>query len=400
MKRVLIWLFPGGLFLALVVALVFGVGPENLSRTLGGTYPWVALSLVLILGTFFHRSRVVLFAIGLSGLLLIYSQGTDDLTGLFLVGGLLAGSMGLLALTQDRGVFSVGGLLQVMAFLLVFLMGMLLLEVAPEDFAALLAFSPLPIRFSEWSGLPQLVFLAFAVAVPLSFLAAIFREGPVERGLFWSLLLLAFALRFPSDPGVVALCLTGASFALGLSVMEVSYAMAYKDDLTDLPARRALMKDLRSSGDTYSIAMVDVDHFKKFNDRYGHDVGDQVLRMVASRLGSAPGGCRAYRYGGEEFTLLFPAKTIQKALPHLKEVRRSVEESSFTLRSWRRPRKKPVDPGAWRGGGKQEPKRLSVTVSIGVADSTTKGSSPEAVLKKADRALYRAKESGRNQVAK
>jgi diguanylate cyclase (GGDEF)-like protein len=59
-----------------------------------------------------------------------------------------------------------------------------------------------------------------------------------------------------------------------------------------------------------------------------------------------------------------------------------------------------VDPGAWRGGGKQEPKRLSVTVSIGVADSTTKESSPEAVLKKADRALYRAKESGRNQVAK
>jgi GGDEF domain-containing protein len=182
--------------------------------------------------------------------------------------------------------------------------------------------------------------------------------------------------------------------------MEISYAMAYKDDLTNLPARRALMRDLQAAGDTYSIAMVDVDHFKKFNDRYGHDVGDQVLRMVAARLASAPGGCKAYRYGGEEFTLLFPSKTVQKALPHLKEVRRSVEESSFILRSWRRPRKKPVDPGSWRGDGKQEPRRLSVTVSIGVADSTPKESSPDAVLKKADRALYRAKESGRNQVAR
>jgi GGDEF domain-containing protein len=400
MKRVLIWLFPGGFFLALVSAFAFGFGPENLPQALGGTYPWVALILVLILGAFFHRSRVVLFSLGLSGLLLVYSRGTDDPTALFLLGGLLASSMGLLALTQDRGVFSVGGLLQVMAFLLTFLLGMLLLEVAPEDFSALLAFSPLPANFSEWSGLPQLVLLAFAFSVPLSFLAAVFREGPVERGLFWSILLLALALRFLTDPGIVALCLTGAGLSLGLSVMEISYAMAYKDDLTNLPARRALMRDLQTSGDTYSIAMVDVDHFKKFNDRYGHDVGDQVLRMVAARLGSAPGGCRAYRYGGEEFTLLFPAKTLQKALPHLREVRRSVEESSFTLRSWRRPRKKPVDPGAWRGGGKQEPKRLSVTVSIGVADSTTKGSSSEAVLKKADRALYRAKESGRNQVAK
>ncbi len=94
--------------------------------------------------------------------------------------------------------------------------------------------------------------------------------------------------------------------------------------------------------------------------------------QFAARLARASGGGRAYRYGGEE----------------------------FTLRSWRRPRKKPVDPGAWRGARKQGPKRLSVTVSIGVADSTGKDPSPEAVLKKADQALYRAKKAGRNRVVK
>jgi|GEM_PF-3098842 len=122
--------------------------------------------------------------------------------------------------------------------------------------------------------------------------------------------------------------------------------------------------------------------------------------QFAARLAKAFGGGRAYRYGGEEFTLLFPGKTLREVLPHLKEARRSVEEAVFTLRSWRRPRKIPVDPGAWRGARKQGPKRLSVTVSIGVADSTGKDPSPEAVLKKADQALYRAKKAGRNRVVK
>ena len=212
--------------------------------------------------------------------------------------------------------------------------------------------------------------------------------------------MVALALSFSTDPGSVNLVLIAAVLTLGLSVMETSYAMAYKDDLTGLPSRRALMRDLDGISGTYSAAMVDVDHFKKFNDRYGHDVGDQVLRMVAARLAKASGGGRAYRYGGEEFTLLFPGKTLQEILPHLKEARRSVEEAVFTLRSWRRPRKKPVDPGAWRGARKQGPKRLSVTVSIGVADSTGKDPSPEAVLKKADQALYRAKKAGRNRVAR
>ena len=398
--RLVSWFIPGGLFLAGTGALALGLGPENLTEMLGGTYPWVAFGIILLFGAFFHRSRIVLFVFGLTAMLLAYSPGMSDQTGFFLVGGLLAGSMGVLALSQDRGILSTGGLLQMMVFLLVFFFGMLLLELAPGDFASLLALMPLPAHWSDWSGLPQPVFMAFALSVPTALVAAFFREGPVERGIFWSLLMVALGLRFSTDPGLVGVCLTAAGVTLGLSVMETSYAMAYKDDLTGLPARRALMRDLDGFSGEYVAAMVDVDHFKKFNDRYGHDVGDQVLRMVASRLGKVAGGGRAYRYGGEEFTLLFPGKTVQKALPHLKELRRSVEDATFTLRSWRRPRRKPVDPGAWRGAGSQKPKLLSVTISIGVADSSGKDPSPEVVLKKADQALFRAKEAGRNQVAK
>lgn len=400
MTRLLEWMIPGGLILAVALALASGLGPESLIEKLGGSYPWVAFGIMVLLGASFHRSRVVLFLFGLSGLLLVYSRGISDLTGVHLVGGLLAVSMGFLSLSQDRGVLSSGGLVQMMALLLVFFFGMLLLELAPGDFAALLAAKPVSPGLTEWSGLPQPVFLAFAFSLSTALAAAVFRNGPVERGIFWSLLLVAFALHFSSDAGAVNVCLTGAGLTLGLSVLETSYAMAYKDDLTGLPSRRALMRDLDGTGGTYSAAMVDVDHFKKFNDRYGHDVGDQVLRMVAARLAKAPGGGRAYRYGGEEFTILFPGKPLQESLPHLNAARRSVEEAVFTLRSWRRPRKKPVDPGAWRVGGKEESRRLSVTVSIGVADFTGNDGSPEAVLKKADQALYRAKNAGRNRVGK
>jgi GGDEF domain-containing protein len=176
--------------------------------------------------------------------------------------------------------------------------------------------------------------------------------------------------------------------------------MAYRDDLTSLPARRALMRDLEGLGGTYCLAMVDVDHFKKFNDKHGHDVGDQVLRMVAGQLAKAKGGGRAYRFGGEEFTILYSGKKREDTLPHVEELRRSVEKATFTLRSWRRPRKKPVDPSGWKTSRTRDTKQLSVTVSIGVADSTGTDPTPEAVLKKADQALYRAKKAGRNRVAK
>ena len=82
--------------------------------------------------------------------------------------------------------------------------------------------------------------------------------------------------------------------------------MAYDDELTGLPARRALNEALTRLRGVYTVAMVDIDHFKRFNDEHGHDVGDQLLRMVGARVGEVRGGGRAFRYGGEEFAVLFP----------------------------------------------------------------------------------------------
>ena len=170
--------------------------------------------------------------------------------------------------------------------------------------------------------------------------------------------------------------------------------MAYRDELSGLPARRALNEALLQLPSRYAVAMVDVDHFKEFNDQYGHNVGDQVLRMVASRLLEVSGGGKAFRYGGEEFTVIFPGRSAGEAVPHLETVRRVIERSSFALRGKDRPRKKPKKP---KSTGRPR-KEVSVTVSVGVAEPDRRHTTPDQVIKAADQALYRAKKGGRNQV--
>ena len=152
-------------------------------------------------------------------------------------------------------------------------------------------------------------------------------------------------------------------------------------------------------GRVYTLAMADVDHFKAFNDTHGHDVGDQVLRMVAAQLRRVSGGGHAYRYGGEEFTLVFPGKTAAESMPHLEAVRRAIEAYQMRLRD------KPARPRTDQAGlrrrgarGGRNTRPLRVTVSIGVAERGDALRAPEAVIKAADQALYKAKDGGRNQV--
>jgi len=140
--------------------------------------------------------------------------------------------------------------------------------------------------------------------------------------------------------------------------------------------------------------MADVDRFKQFNDNYGHDIGDQVLRMVGAKLAQVGGGGRAFRYGGEEFALLFPGKSAEEVLPFLQEVRKAVEETNFTIRGRGRPRKKPESPRTTRATRRS----VTITVSIGVAERNGRQHTPDQVVKAADKALYRAKEGGRNRV--
>jgi diguanylate cyclase (GGDEF)-like protein len=254
----------------------------------------------------------------------------------------------------------------------------------------------LPAGVSSFTRLPDVTLVAAAVTLLLAVLAVVRWRGPVERALLWTLALVLAATHPELSPGESATLLMVAGMSLALSVVEQSYSMAYRDELTKLPGRRALMRELAEMTPPFTVAMVDVDHFKKFNDTHGHDVGDQVLQLVATRLAAEP-GLMAYRYGGEEFTLVFPRLTRDESVRAAEAARASVEAAEFSLRAWNRPRKRPTD--GERKKRRKRPRTLSVTVSIGLADSASGDGSPEAVLKKADQALYRAKEQGRNRVA-
>lgn len=173
---------------------------------------------------------------------------------------------------------------------------------------------------------------------------------------------------------------------MAVSIFKQIYQVSYIDQLTGIPSRRALHEQAMSLSGNYIVAMGDIDYFKKFNDRYGHDVGDEVLAFVASMLSKQVRGS-VFRYGGEEFTMLFRKGSFDEIIRHLDEVREQVAKTKFRVRS-STPKKG------------NTPSELSVTISIGVAERSDKHSSFGEVIKAADKALYRAKKKGRNCVSK
>lgn len=270
-------------------------------------------------------------------------------------------------------------------------------------------------NFFHWTHIPQPALLAFVVGFGLLLGRFLFYHRPVESGLVWSLAATVLALQAGGIGRLGSAYFATAGLILVGSIIENSYLLAYHDELTSLPGRRAFNEALLALETPYAVAVVDIDHFKTFNDTYGHDTGDQVLRMVAGRLGRVTGGGRAYRVGGEEFSILFPRKSVKEVMQHLELLRSVIEESRFQVRGI--PERRSAPRGSDRRTQKSKDKRsrpkapdprqgqlqfaqneMSVTVSIGVAESNPKTPEVEQVIQAADKALYRAKETGRNRV--
>ena len=226
--------------------------------------------------------------------------------------------------------------------------------------------------------------------------------SPLAVGIGGALLAFFIACEWSRSEAVFGIFTAAAGAILVVSMLQESHRLAFNDELTGLPGRRALQEAMAGLGPRYCLAMADVDHFKSFNDTHGHDTGDQVLKLVAARLAQVKGGGRAFRYGGEEFTVLFADRSLDEALPHLEAIRASVQDYRMAVRGEDRPKKR--EEGEKRRGS-EEPdsmppdKILSVTISIGGAEPGP-GMAPTQVLKAADEALYRAKRGGRNRVSR
>lgn len=254
------------------------------------------------------------------------------------------------------------------------------------------AFAPRPI---EGLIISLYALAAAGLWMAISFVLFLLKPNSMSMGLFFSLLAAIAPLAFLDREAISSVFFSASMLLVLISGMRTSHELAYRDELTGLLGRRMLFEKLSGIGRQYTVAMVDIDHFKSFNDTYGHDVGDDVLAMVASRLATVGGGGQVFRYGGEEFTALFKTDDIEHAREHLDAIRQEISDTPFAIRD---KKKRDKQSAKDRQDSNKPKKTVQITVSIGVATKTAKHDDPEEVIKDADKALYKAKEGGRNQV--
>ena len=409
-------LVPGGAaWLAAVVLLQTGIYSPTVSAA--ATYYWVAFLAGFLLAWRFRSSRAFFTVLSLflaHRALVLFSAGRVAAIGpghiaLEAISLLLPLNLLLLALVRERGL-TVPSIAPWLGLLFVESVFVAIL-CRPGQFTSpsFFHFGFLPASWFHWSRLPQSASMAFAITSLILLVRLCRYSKPIESGLLWALGAAFLGLQAGGTGRIGTAYFATSGLILACSMVENSYVLAYQDELTSLPARRAFNDALLRLQNRYTVAVVDIDHFKKFNDTYSHETGDQVLRMVAAKLARVSGGGQAFRVGGEEFTILFSGESLHDVLPHLEILRMEIEASSFRVRGGHE--RRAVSHGTDRRKAvrskrtmiRQKPAPaamggLSVTVSIGVAESNARTRHVEQVIQTADKALYRAKRAGRNRV--
>jgi len=368
--------------------------------------PIATLALALLLSIRFNRSRLSFLLLFLTLAWITQTHLRGQLlpaTESLLFAALILNSF-VFSLLKDRSLFSIHGLLRIAVLLSQAIAIWCLASFAPA--------LPLTMINREWFSLPEAIaiyvqlpdcILLGALLINLAHMTlSITRNSSLQATFFACQLgLLGIASGYPHAL-LVPLMISSCALIVALAIVMDSHDMAYRDELTALPSRRALNQLLLSLGRRYSIAMLDIDRFKKFNDIHGHDIGDQVLQMVAAKIARIGGGGKPFRYGGEEFTIVFPGKTPEQAQQQLETLRAEIENYRMVVRRDQRSKQSQSARKSGRLGraqrGNRNPRQqtLSVTISIGYATRDPVLKRPEAVIKAADQALYRAKKNGRN----
>jgi len=388
----------------ILLAAVLYTHSESLQQSLApivSFFPYGIFAAGVLLAWRFHRSRLLfaLLLLTLADRAVAYSVGPGfgrDHVVFQAAALLLPLNLAALPLTAERGFLTPPGFARLALILGQVALVVMLDRLAPSVTATVLHARLLPHRLVAWTPLADPALLGCLIVAGLVIASQLVAPTQTGRSFAWALLptFLGLSSVSPRDGGFATFYFATAALMLIVAVVEASYYMAYQDSLTGLPARRALTEAMLRLGGQYSVAMIDVDHFKRINDEHGHDVGDQVLRMIAGRLAQVGGGGKAYRYGGEEFAVIFPGRTAPECLADLEALRQAVEDTRFILRRRFRSKRKREKVVTNKGPGQ----RVPVTISIGVAEKSERHAEPDLVVQAADRALYRAKDGGRNQV--
>lgn len=336
--------------------------------------PYIFSSLVILLAWHFNKGLVLMVCLILMlPLLPISSLGNQNNVSVYLL--LTSLNLALVSQLQERGFlnrFAVNRIIFVA-------MQVLWCLALSEAWVKIPGISLYLISIKSFSF--ALVFFVITFAISLIFLASKWwlKSDTFSGAILVSLLLLSLIHFLSLSSKQTALMHTGVFVIWCIYLLIDSHKMAYVDELTQLPGRRALNERLLGLSKHYVIAMLDVDHFKKFNDTYGHDMGDLVLKSVAKNMDKVTSGGKAFRYGGEEFAIVFAHKKKEDILAALEDVRESISSEMVDIYDSKK--------DAYKG--------VSVTISIGAALSNSERHAQD-VIKHADQLLYKAKKRGRN----
>ncbi|MFW2371650.1 MAG: GGDEF domain-containing protein [Gammaproteobacteria bacterium] len=359
---------------------------------------------LLVIGLSFHfnRSQIFFYVVLVMWVNVVLGL---DLADSGLSYGLLSVFIPLVllgvSLLPERGILSLTAIPVYVLLLLPLIFSVIVLLISPEWANAVILTDWMPARYFDWTQQSQSVVMVSVFSFIYMLVLYFTRPSSHAAVSMGVLLMLIAQLHFGDGSASLNVFSSMALIMCLYTVIQESWRMAYLDELTELPARRSLREKFQTMGGLYTVAMLDVDHFKKFNDNYGHDTGDAVLRMIANKMKKVTGGGASYRYGGEEFAIVFPGKNSQQSMLHLDDLRENIASTPFVVN--RESRRK-----GERKTRRNAAQSVTVTVSIGVADSKARLTaskmlpdmpsrlSPWDVLKLADKALYRAKGKGRN----
>ena len=378
--------------------------PDQWQSVLIETLPIITLVIGVVVSLQFNRSRYtfLLLFLTIAAVSMFYFK---DKLGPTVINLLFAGlfiNTFIFSLLKDRGLFSVHGVLRLIFIIFQIQVVWVLLIQQPEliNKTVPLDLFKMHMLLESYLKVEDLLLVIAATVIALHFILVFFLSSAVQSTFLGCQIGILGMLSGYQSQTLIPLLMATCCLMICISIIMNSYDMAYTDELTGLPSRRALNQYMLSLGRKYTIAMMDIDHFKKFNDTHGHDVGDDVLRMVASKIGKVTGGGKAFRYGGEEFTVIFPRKKTHQVEAHLETLRKTIEHYEMVIRSKARPNGNHNKKGPDKGDQDNKPKKtLSVTISIGIAERNSEHRSPGDVIKTADEALYRAKKKGRNCVS-
>jgi diguanylate cyclase (GGDEF)-like protein len=363
--------------------------------------PYVLLLIIIANSISHQQSRELNIAISLimSYWLmrnLIWPTDTNDATATILfvlIGPLIALNFIIVTILPEKGIQNKNGihLLLLMSFELMFLIW--IVNLTPELFLKYLYYPYFVSEIFDLSPMYQSSIIINVIVFFILLIKAILKQQVVFTGYLGAFISIVLAQHFINTPITSMVYFSVACLILIMAISLNSYRLSKIDIITELPSLRSFKGQLKKLDDHFCIALVDIDEFKEMTDEYGQDVCDQILRMIASRSLLLGRKGFPYRYGDQEFALIFYDMQLHEANKYLATLCDSIANEPFMLRSSKRPFFKPnFTPSLGQSARNSKYKSIPISVSVGIAEKKPHHNNASDVLTTAREALDRAKE--------